>query len=261
MVKKLFVGNLSFDTTEEGLGNAFSVAGKVVAAKIITRGRNQRSLGYGFVEMESEEDANKAIQQLNKKEIDGRAINVEITRERTEPVEDKTRPPRQHDEEGSSPRGGFRGRGRGGFRGRGRGGFRGRGRGGFRGGREGRGEGRGEGREGRDSERTPTDSREPREEVKRTPSKTMLFVSNLPFKLEDDGFAKMLTDAKLAFKAAHIVRRQRSGRSKGYGFIEFDNEADQGKALNSINKKVVDEREISVSIAYEKPPEPTANKQ
>ncbi len=62
-----------------------------ISANIITRGPQQRSLGYGFVEMESEEDANKAVQLLNKKEIDGRPVNVEVAKPRDESGEDKTR--------------------------------------------------------------------------------------------------------------------------------------------------------------------------
>ncbi len=90
----------------------------------------------------------------------------------------------------------------------------------------------------------------------------MLFVANLPFKLDDDGFAKIFKDANLSYKSAHVVRNQRSGHSKGFGFVEFDNEADQQKALNTINKKVVDERELSVKVALtENKPAESAPKQ
>jgi RNA recognition motif-containing protein len=79
---KVFVGNLSFKTKREDLASEFGAAGKVVEANIITRGT--RSLGYGFVEMESEEDANKAISIMNKKPIDSREINVELAKPRDE---------------------------------------------------------------------------------------------------------------------------------------------------------------------------------
>jgi len=62
---KVFVGNLDFKTKEPELAAAFGAAGKVIGANIITRG--PRSLGYGFVEMETEEDAQKAVQLMNKK--------------------------------------------------------------------------------------------------------------------------------------------------------------------------------------------------
>lgn len=77
---KVFVGNLSFKTREPQLAQEFSVVGKVVSANIITRG--PRSLGYGFVEFETEADANKAVQVMNKKQIDGREINVEVAKPR-----------------------------------------------------------------------------------------------------------------------------------------------------------------------------------
>jgi len=241
---KVFVGNLSFSTAESELGKHFEAAGKVASANIITRG--PRSLGYGFVEMESEQDAQNAVRLLNKKEIDGRQINVEVAKPREEGGNGNG-----NDNEGPRPsRGGFRGgrgRGGGGFRGGFRGG-RGRGGGGFRGGRGGSTGGRRfaprvEG-EGRPRER----SIEHREPDNRTPSKTLLFIANLPFSLDDDGFAKVLKDNNLAFKSAHVVKK-RSGRSKGFGFAEFDNESDQQKALNALNKKSVDSRELIVKVA------------
>jgi len=79
---KVFVGNLSFTTKENELAKEFEVAGKVISANIITRG--PRSLGYGFVEMENEADANNAVKLLDKKEIDGRPINVEVAKLRDE---------------------------------------------------------------------------------------------------------------------------------------------------------------------------------
>jgi len=71
---KVFVGNLSFKTKEGELAEEFSTAGKVITANIITRG--YRSLGYGFVEFESEQEAQAALNTLNKKNINGREINV-----------------------------------------------------------------------------------------------------------------------------------------------------------------------------------------
>eukprot|EP00211_Chloroparvula_japonica_P012871 CAMPEP_0119118226 /NCGR_PEP_ID=MMETSP1310-20130426/140_1 /TAXON_ID=464262 /ORGANISM="Genus nov. species nov., Strain RCC2339" /LENGTH=141 /DNA_ID=CAMNT_0007107565 /DNA_START=111 /DNA_END=532 /DNA_ORIENTATION=+ len=75
---KIFVGNLSFDVKEEQLSEVFAEAGKVLEANIITRG--SRSRGYGFVTMATQADAEKALEALNKKELEGRAINVEIAK-------------------------------------------------------------------------------------------------------------------------------------------------------------------------------------
>jgi RNA recognition motif-containing protein len=99
---------------------------------------------------------------------------------------------------------------------------------------------------------------------KRDHHKTTLFVANLPFKMDDDQFAKVFKDAALAYKSAHVVKNQRSGRSKGFGFVEFENEQDQQKALAAVNKKVVDERELVVKVALaeqQKPAEATPEKQ
>jgi len=87
---KVFVGNLSFKTKREELAAEFQAAGRVVEANIITRGT--RSLGYGFVEMESEEDAQKAINIMNKKSIDSREINVELAKPRDETKIGERRP-------------------------------------------------------------------------------------------------------------------------------------------------------------------------
>src|SRR5215813_9103671 len=75
MSKKLFVGNLSFQTTENDITNAFSAYGAVEAVTIITDRDTGRSKGFGFVTM-SEEDADKAIAQLNGAQLDGRALTV-----------------------------------------------------------------------------------------------------------------------------------------------------------------------------------------
>jgi len=246
---KVFVGNLDFQTKESELAKHFSTAGKVISANIITRG--PRSLGYGFVEMESEEDAQKAVQAMNKKEVDGRPINVEVAKPRAEESQDA-----ENKQQEGSGRGGFRGRGgRGGFRGT-RGGSRGGARGGAaptfqpRGGfRGGRGAPRGGAQSFKPRNGGANPSKEEEEEDKRTPSKTTLFVANLPFKLDDESFGKILKDASLNYKTAHVVRNTRSQRSKGFGFIEFENEQDQQSALTALNNKTVEERQLVVKVA------------
>jgi len=217
---KVFVGNLAFKTNESELAAEFSSCGKVVSANIITRG--PRSLGYGFVEMSTEAEAKNAVQMMNKKSIDGRDINVELANPRTE-TEEKERPPR-------AARGG-----RGGFRG----GRRYRpvrgGRGGFSGGRGGGAAGG-----------SPSGGRNADSSAARTPSSTTLFVANLPFSVDDNGLTEVFKG--LTIKKAHVVRK-RNGRSKGFGFVEFDNVEEQQKALTAIDKKVVEGRELSVKVA------------
>ncbi len=76
MAKKLFVGGLSYETTEETLKENFSQAGTVESAIIIIDKMSGRSKGFGFVEMSSEEEAQKATEMFNDKEIDGRNVTV-----------------------------------------------------------------------------------------------------------------------------------------------------------------------------------------
>jgi len=79
-MKKLFVGSISFDSTEESLKQKFEEVGPVVSAKIIFDRFSGRSKGFGFVEMENDADADKAVQELNGSELDGREIVVNEAR-------------------------------------------------------------------------------------------------------------------------------------------------------------------------------------
>ena len=79
-MSKLYVGSLSFDTVEDSLKDLFSEAGTVESVSIITDKFSGRSKGFGFVEMSSEEEAKKAIEMFNGKELDGRNIMVDEAR-------------------------------------------------------------------------------------------------------------------------------------------------------------------------------------
>ena len=91
MNKKLFVGGLSWDTTDEGLKTAFSQAGTIAdkdddgtdAVKVI-KDATGRSKGFGFVCMATDEDATKAVEMWNGKELDGRSITVNEARPRND---------------------------------------------------------------------------------------------------------------------------------------------------------------------------------
>jgi RNA recognition motif-containing protein len=76
MAKKLYVGNLSYNTTEEGLRNYFSSFGSVVSAKIIFDRESGNSKGFGFIEMSSDDEGNAAIVGTNGQELDGRSLRV-----------------------------------------------------------------------------------------------------------------------------------------------------------------------------------------
>jgi len=77
MSNKLYVGGLPYETTEDALKDLFAEAGTVTSAAIIVDKISGRSKGFGFVEMSSEEEAQKAIDTLNGKEFEGRTIVVD----------------------------------------------------------------------------------------------------------------------------------------------------------------------------------------
>jgi RNA recognition motif-containing protein len=76
MSNKLYVGNLSFNTSNQDLIDLFSAAGTVTSANVVEDRETGRSRGFGFVEMASSDDAQAAISELNGKEVDGRALKV-----------------------------------------------------------------------------------------------------------------------------------------------------------------------------------------
>lgn len=76
MGRKLYVGNLSFNTTEQQLANHFAQYGNVDSAKIIIDRDTNRSKGFAFVEMSTDEEAQTAIENLNNTEMDGRPLKV-----------------------------------------------------------------------------------------------------------------------------------------------------------------------------------------
>jgi RNA recognition motif-containing protein len=87
MEKKLYVGNLSYDTNQSGLETLFSGAGEVVEATVIMDRETGRSKGFGFVEMADETGAAAAIERFNGTDLDGRTIKV---------AEASPRPPREN---------------------------------------------------------------------------------------------------------------------------------------------------------------------
>jgi RNA recognition motif-containing protein len=80
----IYVGNLSYEVTEEDLKEAFEGFGQIESVKIIKDNYSGRSKGFGFVEMPNNADAQSAINSLNEKELKGRALNVNTARPRTE---------------------------------------------------------------------------------------------------------------------------------------------------------------------------------
>ncbi len=113
MSMKLYVGNLSFNTSQQDLNELFGTVGTVESTNIIEDRETGRSRGFGFVEMSSKEEGNTAIEQLNGKEIDGRELKV-----------NEAKP--QENRGGGGGRGGYGGGGgRGGYSASGGGGYSG----------------------------------------------------------------------------------------------------------------------------------------
>jgi len=84
MSNKLFVGNLSFNTTENDLQDAFAAFGTVTETNLMMDRMTNRPRGFGFVTMGSAEEAQKAIEGMNGKDMDGRALTVNVARPREE---------------------------------------------------------------------------------------------------------------------------------------------------------------------------------
>ena len=103
MAKKLYVGGLSYNTTEATLKDTFAQAGTVESASIIMDKMTNRSKGFGFVEMSTDEEAQKAIEMFNGKDLDGRNVTVNEAK----PME--PRAPRTGGYNNGGNRGGFGG--------------------------------------------------------------------------------------------------------------------------------------------------------
>ncbi|CDS08951.1 hypothetical protein LRAMOSA10311 [Lichtheimia ramosa] len=277
---KVFVGNLPFKTTQEALVKFFESAGKVTEATIIKHGR--RSLGYGFVGFETAAEAEKARKELNKKELEGREVNVEVAKPKTH-VEKK--PETSSDNESALPRA-----------------------------RKSRrriprrrnnkkkkaaaaaseqqdqtdasatkkedGESATTKKEVKSKEVSSPSSKEVdtaaatgttedttaskkkknrnrrkrAAKAKRTePSKTTVFVANLPYATTDEGLAEVFKNYK--FNSAQVAR-MKSGRSKGYGFVELVSEEEQKRALDNIKDVELEGRAIYLKIAMSERIEP-----
>ncbi|KAH8106210.1 RNA-binding domain-containing protein [Cristinia sonorae] len=277
---KVFAGNLAYSTTDEGLKTFFEpVKDDILTAQVILRGT--RSAGYGFVSLNSAEAAQKAVELLNKKELDGREVIVEIAKpadqkdKETKQKRVKRRPgrrgskavpgevseaeangdaPKPEDEAAatddadkpkkkkkssrktkrkSSPPA----------------------------------EGEAPATEGAPAidgavaekkprarkPKIPRPSRPAGEDPAGEPSKTVLFVANLGFSIDEDGLSALFTEAGITVKSARIVRRRwgKPRRSKGYGFVDVGSEEAQNKAIEVLQGKEVGGRPIAVKIAVD----------
>jgi len=275
--KKVFVGNLNYDTIENDLKEAFSKAGKVVEAKIVRRGN--RSKGYGFVEFETEEQAKKSVELLDKFDLHERNINVQLStssgtkvgREGGYEGQDNRdnrdnrdiRDNRDRDNRDNYPRQNYRNSYRNNYsynnsynNSYGRGGSsRGRKiyylRNNFNDNGPRRRNFNNGGRGGRRTYNTVRPQRPVTNNTEKIESKTTIFVANLPFSYNDEGLIELFSKCG-QIRTAHVVRNK--GRSKGFGFVEFESHEGQQNALKtldnfSVSYKNGEEKVLSVKVA------------
>ncbi|KAF9779482.1 hypothetical protein BJ322DRAFT_1101710 [Thelephora terrestris] len=293
---KVFIGNLAYSTTDDGLKDFFvPVEGDIISAQVIQRRTRNgtRSAGYGFVALTTIEAAQTAVEALNKTVLDDRTVIVEIAK----PAEEKSNEPRAPRRYGSSRPPWARGR---------------------RGPKSVPGEVTDAEANGEITDKAETapgtapateDAEKPKKKKKKTqrrnkpkpaegetfapaadapetdraedapkpryrghrarrpsrpagedpvgePSKSVLFVANLGFNIDDDGLAALFTDAGLKVVSARIVhRRWKPRRSKGYGFVDVGDEEEQKKAIDALQGKEFGGRAIAVKIAVNAPHE------
>jgi len=202
----LYVSNLPFDLDDNDLKQIFSEF-NVKAANVAVR-QGGRSLGFGFVEFNNAQDQKSALEALDQSEVNNRVITVKVaTGRRT---------------------------------GGGGGGNRNEGRRNIGGGN--RNEGR---RNISNAPRRRNPSNNTNTNEKREPSSSMIYVSNLPFSVDDKRLSEIFTGYKV--KNAYVAVR-RNGRSKGFGFVDFGSSEDQQKALK-LNGHEVDGRPLTIQVA------------
>jgi len=275
--KKVFVGNLAYETTEDELKVAFEKAGTVVDAKIVRRGN--RSKGFAFVEFSSDEEAQKAVELLDKTNLNDRPINVQVSTSTGTKVGNN-----DNDNDRSERSGGgynnyndnynyrdnyrdnyndnynyrdnyndnynYRDNYRDNRPQRNMGGRRGNnynnnGNGQRRvyflkdryddyGPRRGnrnnnRGGGGGPRRNFNNNNRYRNNNNNNRSNVEKVESQTTIFVANLPFDVDDELLITLFEKCG-AIKTAHVVKNR--GKSKGYGFVEFEDNEGQKKSVS-----------------------------
>jgi RNA recognition motif-containing protein len=285
---KVFAGNLAHSTTDEGLRAFFApVQGDIISAQVIRRGFRDhgRPPSYGFVAFTTIEAAQEAVETLNNEELDGRSIIVEIAR----PMEEKDREyrPRRFKKYHHSGRRGPKSvpgevtdaeandgttdkaeaapavegaekpkkkkkkhprRNKA---------------------KSGDGEAPAPAADAPATDAPAEDAPKPRQRKPRArpsrpigedpvgePSTSVLFVANLGFNIDDAGLAALFTDAGLNVNSARVIRRRwKPRKSKGYGFVDVGDEAEQKKAIDALQGKDVGGRPIAVKVAVNDPRE------
>ncbi|KAJ3442119.1 nucleic acid binding protein [Anaeramoeba flamelloides] len=225
--KKLYVGNISYSTTNEDLQELFETYGTVVEANVVVRGT--RSLGFGFVEFETVEECEKAIEGLHDTEQEGRQIVVEISQQ------NKTRKKPQYRRNNNynynnryyNDYNDYNSYGYG---------YQGYDNDYYGGGYN-------------NSYRSNYRRRRNFNQEERKLSETTVYVTNIPFETTDEELTEAFSEYNP--KSSRVVMTK-FGRSRGFGFVEFENQEDRDKALD-MNEQEMGERTIYVKVAYEQP--------
>ncbi|CDO74053.1 hypothetical protein BN946_scf185043.g103 [Trametes cinnabarina] len=216
LFRQVFAGNLAYSTTDEGLKAFFApVQNEVLTAQVIMRS-GHRSAGYGFVSFTTAEAAQKAVELLDKKELDGRPVIVEVAKPADQKEKKQRRPKRRTGRRGSKSVPGEVSEA------------------------EANGEASADANKAEAAASANGDAAKPKKKKKAgEPSKSVLFVANLGFNIDDEGLAKLFTDAGIKVNSARIVRRRwgKPRKSKGYGFVDVGNEEEQKKAIEALQGK------------------------
>ncbi|EAL43716.1 enhancer binding protein-2, putative [Entamoeba histolytica HM-1:IMSS-B] len=215
---KLYIGNLSYKTTEENLKTHFESFGKIKEAKLmIFRGYSR---GFAFVEYETEEDAKKAV-AANGVEFEGRKLKVEIAR----PPKERKEVPEGEKKTTAGPRG-----------------YRPRRFGPRRFTRKHFG-------------KKTNGSRVNKKEKKEVPtefSDNLIFVKNLAYAIKDEDLKEIFKEFNVVSAKVVTYNHRGNVRSKGYGFVEVKSAEDQKAAVEKLNGTTQKERAIGVFKAYKK---------
>lgn len=246
-------------------------------AQIITRGT--RSLGYGFVTFSTEAEAQTAIQLLNKRDVGGREISVESAKPQTVADADKPKPRRTRNKAKAkdSARAPRRARADEGEEGAAEEDAakttttNGDGAQHVNGTKPSKSAKRRQKKKaaaaaaaangespntdtkaeagGEAKARTPRAKRAPKGSPQGEPSKTLVFVANLAFATTDESLKAAFADYKV--KSAHVVKRRNGNRSKGFGFVDFEDSSEQQRAISSAQGKQIDGREVTLQVAVQ----------
>jgi len=279
---KVFAGNLAYSTTDEGLKAFFApVANDILSAQIIMRG--PRSAGYGFIALATEEAAERAVESLDKTELDGRTVIVEIAKPSDQKEKKERKKSRRPGRRGAKAVPGEVTEAE---------------ANGEASKTDGAGvpesseeakpkkkkkkparkprkstsavEGDAAGEALAEVEKLPTDEGSPAPKKIRTkrpraprlprpagetptgePSKNMLFVANLGFSVDDAALANLFTEAGINVLSARVVRWRwgHPRKSKGYGFVDVGSEEEQNKGIAALDGKEINTRPIVVKVA------------